>query len=621
MRGWTLGGLALVCTVAVGCGGSPDPDAGMDASADDAGRDAGAPDTGPVDDAGRDSGAGADAGPSLGSFGDACLDGTECASGICYPVAAGQGRCSLGCTDGSECVDGWACEDVASRRICTCAPAAETCNGLDDDCDGAVDEGRPESIGCGEGETCTSGTCSCPAPRMCGGRCVNTDIDPEHCGSCGNVCGLGDRCAGGSCCTPSTEVCNAMDDDCDGNVDEGGSIALGCGAGESCAAGACGCGMTCGAACIDTNTDRDHCGSCTNACALGLDCVGGVCCMGSGTRVDVLFMVDNSNSMAEEQLALAAQLPRMVRVLATGDLDGDGTPESEPVRDLHLGVVNADMGTGGFTVPTCARSDFGDDGILRTAGATSLGCMATYPSFIEFQPSAPGADPAAAATDFACVATMGVGGCGFEQQLEATLKALTPSSSPIRFFRSTTGHGDGANAGFLRPDSLLVAFLLTDENDCSASDGDVFNPSSSSHPGDLNLRCFDYPGALHPLTRYVDGLLALRADPRDLIYAAISGVPPDLITTGVPADYRAILSDPRMAEHVDAAMPTRLATSCSSAGGVAFPPRRIVRVAEELSDRGATGVLGSICQSDYTGPVDDVLRRISLRLQESCAAP
>ena len=46
-------------------------------------------------------------------------------------------------------------------------------------------------------------------------------------------------------------------------------------------------------------------------------------------------------------------------------------------------------------------------------------------------------------SDFACLATLGTGGCGFEQQLKAVRKALTI-------------HADGANAGFVRDDSLLA---------------------------------------------------------------------------------------------------------------------------------------------------------------------
>ncbi|HEV3485648.1 MAG TPA: hypothetical protein VG106_09590, partial [Vicinamibacterales bacterium] len=54
----------------------------------------------------------------------------------------------------------------------------------------------------------------------------------------------------------------------------------------------------------------------------------------------------------------------------------------------------------------------------------------------------------------------GTGGCGFEQQLEAVLKALSPASPTAwtaagyvapTFFAGSTGHALGANAGFVRP--------------------------------------------------------------------------------------------------------------------------------------------------------------------------
>ena len=34
---------------------------------------------------------------------------------------------------------------------------------------------------------------------MCGTRCVATDVDPDHCGSCSTVCAAGERCVTGSC--------------------------------------------------------------------------------------------------------------------------------------------------------------------------------------------------------------------------------------------------------------------------------------------------------------------------------------------------------------------------------------------------------------------------------------
>ena len=45
--------------------------------------------------------------------------------------------------------------------------------------------------------------------------------------------------------------------------------------------------------------------------------------------------------------------------------------------------------------------------------------------------------------------------------------------------------------------------------------------------GHLNLRCFNYPDQVHPLSRYVNGLLELKR-PGELVYAAITGIPSDM---------------------------------------------------------------------------------------------
>jgi hypothetical protein len=69
----------------------------------------------------------------------------------------------------------------------------EVCDGIDNNCGGAVDEG------------------------------FDLQSDPNNCGVCGNSC-AGGVCQAGSCvCTPSTEVCNGIDDDCDGVVDNEGA--------------------------------------------------------------------------------------------------------------------------------------------------------------------------------------------------------------------------------------------------------------------------------------------------------------------------------------------------------------------------------------------------------------
>ncbi len=367
-------------------------------------------------------------------------------------------------------------------------------------------------------------------------------------------------------------------------------------------------------------------------------------------KVDLLFMIDNSNSMTEEQVSLAAEIPVMIRILASGDFTQDGDnddPEDfDPVRDLNVGVITSDMGTGGFTVPTCARSDFGDDGILRTQGRTDMtGCSATYPNILNFRTDS-GVTPDAFARDVTCVANMGTGGCGFEQQLEAILKAVTPTGPqtwtrsdfiPVGtsgaphglhrpFFRMSSPHGNVANDGFVRDNSVLAIIPLTDEEDCSAHDPELFNPSSPTYSGtDLNLRCFAHgEAALHPISRYAQGLLQLRAREQLLIYAPIVGIPVDLAPgTGERPNWDLLVGetsvrDPRMVEQVDPAMPNRLVPSCNTANGIAFPPVRIVRVAQQLAAAGAGVTVQSICQDSFAAALREIIVQIRSALGAAC---
>ena len=221
-------------------------------------------------------------------------------------------------------------------------------------------------------------------------------------------------------------------------------------------------------------------------------------------EVDLLFMIDNSGSMTEEQASLADEIPVLVRTLASGELLNPDTGavirEFPAVRSLRVGVITSDMGTGGFSVPTCTNRRFGDDGLLVNRGNVALDsrCMATYPSFFEFErdpaasPESEAARVSQLAVDVSCVAQLGTDGCGFEQQLDAILKAVTPSTSTITFQEGTSGNGtvnrvDGAgfppdiadDDAFVRENSLLVVIALTDEDDCSTFEPDLFNPSST----------------------------------------------------------------------------------------------------------------------------------------------
>lgn len=83
--------------------------------------------------------------------------------------------------------------------------ATESCNGVDDDCDGKVDEaGAEDSCNAPDNSTamCSDGACvfQCDAGFTdCAGQCVDTDSDPNHCGGCGVMCPSGQTCSSGAC--------------------------------------------------------------------------------------------------------------------------------------------------------------------------------------------------------------------------------------------------------------------------------------------------------------------------------------------------------------------------------------------------------------------------------------
>ncbi|WP_169796425.1 MopE-related protein [Chondromyces crocatus] len=171
---------------------------------------------------------------------DEGTDGLPCATGL-------PGVCATGVTvcDGAN---GTQCEVVTSP-----GQLPELCNGLDDNCNGQTDEGNPgggascqaAALGeCAHGtQQCVNGQVQCvassPQPETCDGLDNNCDgnVDEGNPGG-GTQCqtGLMGLCASGvtSCsgvngviCAPVVapgqlpEACNGLDDDCDGMIDEG----------------------------------------------------------------------------------------------------------------------------------------------------------------------------------------------------------------------------------------------------------------------------------------------------------------------------------------------------------------------------------------------------------------
>ena len=335
-------------------------------------------------------------------------------------------------------------------------------------------------------------------------------------------------------------------------------------------------------------------------------------------------MIDDSNGMAEQQGRLAAQMPRLLEALGSGDLDGDGIRDRPPFTSIHLGVVTSDMGVQGVeNIPTC-EAPLGDDGLLQTAGH-GPGCEAVYPSFLDWEPGGARTGDEVA-TDLVCLELLGIAGCGFEQPLEAPLKALSPSMPtdwtapgyvPPTFYAGL-GHGDRENAGFVRRDSILAVVILTDEDDSTARDPSLYDPSSTTYTGPLNTRVFNYPEAVQPVERYVDGLLQLRRHPSRLAFLVIAGIPVDILPDpGAPIDWDRVIGDPsvrdpRMVETLTADRPKHpdACRSMTMPMAATAPPRRPVRIvttAHHLAQRGARVSLGSICLAAYDDPITSFL--------------
>jgi hypothetical protein len=228
-------------------------------------------------------------------------------------------------------------------------------------------------------------------------------------------------------------------------------------------------------------------------------------------QLDLLFVIDNSRSMADKQALLGQVgdvLERFVHPVCVDDAGnqspapgaGGACPQNlrqqfTPVTDVHLGVITTSLGDAGAEVacPPVGLSRYVPD---RVDNAHLLGTLprGNVPGvgsagFISWRA---GEDELAAATSFAAlVNAVGEDGCGWEMPLEAWYRFLVdphpyaqlervdcpPGSRPgtdcVQAERNENGAvvADGAllmqRAGFLRPGSLLGIVMLSDENDCS----------------------------------------------------------------------------------------------------------------------------------------------------------
>ena len=111
-------------------------------------------------------------------------------------LAHAQTRCNAGACELVACDDGFDNPNGDAADGCECTVGGvELCNGIDDDCDGGVDEGL------GLDADCISGLGACAVSGVT--VCANDEV----------VCGA-------VALEPRPEVCNGADEDCDGVADE-----------------------------------------------------------------------------------------------------------------------------------------------------------------------------------------------------------------------------------------------------------------------------------------------------------------------------------------------------------------------------------------------------------------
>ena len=155
--------------------------------------------------------------------------------------------------------------------------------------------------------------------------------------------------------------------------------------------------------------------------------------------IDFLFIVDNSGSMADEQIALVNSFP--------GFVEGIEATLEEKAKDFHVMVVDSDDGNSmnPKAQPGTCEAELGA-GLTTTVTHFPCGVPDGRRYMTNADPNLPSA--------FGCLAYVGINGNGGERPMEAMTRALGDLAGP----------GE-CNDGFLRDDAILVVTFITDEED------------------------------------------------------------------------------------------------------------------------------------------------------------
>jgi hypothetical protein len=175
--------------------------------------------------------------------------------------------------------------------------------------------------------------------------------------------------------------------------------------------------------------------------------------------VDILWVIDNSVSMANEQENVALGAEDFMARFAPADASSDNA------MDFHLGVISTDMAT------------------TNTMAGRLLGT----PTYLTNT-------TASYADQFRARVRVGVNGDDQEKGLQAAVQALSPPLS------------ETYNSGFLREGALLSIIVLSDENDCS--DNGALGANTTGE------ECYTESDRLTPVADLVRELKEIKGDDR-----------------------------------------------------------------------------------------------------------
>jgi hypothetical protein len=394
--------------------------------------------------------------------------------------------------------------------------------------------------------------------------------------------------------------------------------------------------------------------------------------------VDILFIIDNSGSMGEEQGNLAQNFAPFINTLE----------QDEVQANYRLGITTTDNGNpwcGATTTPEAGAlvlsscqgrlTHFTFTGTNPPTVVEDIACTDVCPygsaelddlmketatdldpnpkrrpwlQNLEGQTNLP--DGVTAVEAFQCFGPQGIDGCGFESHMESMYKSLQRTKD------STEG-----SYGFLRENAILAIVVVTDEVDCSYrnefkeifetsgnrvfwTDPDAPYPTSavcwnagvdcvgsgtydSCSPQDKDVNGNDTTDSskavLHPLQRYVDLVQGFENEKKmlnpdqEVIVAVIGGVP-----DGYWQDQGDIVyADSADQQFMD---DFGIGPGCSSVyvhphtmeniNQTAVPPVRMREWAESFGDRN----LYSICTDDYTPALTEIANRIASQIRPAC---